>query len=152
MENKNIYLDGEQHAALERFIKSGIHSARLITRARVILLLNRSGKKDHTRIKRVAEQTMISLQAVHNIRNDFLNSASIEEFLTRKQRETPPVEPKITGEAEAYIVATACSAPPQGRARWTVRLLASTIELDTIGKVSKSTIHSVLKKRNISLT
>lgn len=152
MENKDIYLKKEEKETLERFVKSGVRSARLIARARVILLLDRTGKKDHTRIKRVGEYTGLSRQAVYNIRNDYLNSASIEDFLTRKKRETPPVAPKITGKEEAYIIAMACTEPPKGRVRWTMRLLADRVELDNIGKVSKSTIQRVLKKRNISLT
>jgi hypothetical protein len=73
--------------------------------------------------------------------------------LQRKKRETPPVEAKITGEVEAKIVALGCSQPPEGRARWTLRLLAEkAVELEIIGEISHSSVGSVLKKHNLSLT
>ena len=74
-------------------------------------------------------------------------------FLTRKKRETPPVDPKITGEVEARIIALACSQPPEGRARWSLRLLAEkSVELEILDKLSHSSVERVLKKTNISLT
>jgi hypothetical protein len=152
MKNDLIFLEAEQQEALEKFVNSGVRNVHLVKRARVILRLNRNGKKDHLRIGRICEELELSRQALCNIRNDFLKSQSIEGFLTRKVRMTPPVPAKVTGEVEAYVIAMACSKPPEGYARWTVRLLADRIELDCIGKLSKSTVHTILKKRNISLT
>jgi len=148
METNVIILCDEDRKALEAFAKNGVHSAHLITRARVILALDRSNKKDHLRITRISDQVNISRQAIYNIRDEFLASASVEEFLVRKKRETPPVPTKITGETEALIIATACSKPPEGYAKWSVRLLANRlVELN----ISYPTIHRLLKKRNISL-
>lgn len=152
MENKLIYLTEEEVETLQDFVKNGTHNAHLIKRARVLLRLNRSGKKDHLRIGRIAEETELSKQSVYNIRNDYLNSKSLEEFLTRKKRETPPVPPKLNGEAEAHIIALACSEPPKGYARWTVRLIAEkAVELHYVDGISHMTIYRLLKKRNISL-
>ena len=59
---------------------------------------------------------------------------------------------KVTGEVEAHIIALACSEPPEGYARWTVRLLAEkAVELDFIDSISAMTVQRLLKKRNISL-
>jgi len=153
MENDVIMLEKEQRKHLENFTKNGKHSAHLIKRAQVILALDRSDKKEHLRITRISEQVNLSRQAVYVIRDAFLTASSIEDFLTRKKRETPPVPPKITGEVEAGIIATACSEVPKGYARWTVRLLADkVVELGFIDSISFKTVQLVLKKRNISLT
>lgn len=153
MENNVIMLNEEQRKELGTFAKNGVHNAHLITRAKTILALDRSNKKDHLRITRISEQMEISRQAIYDIRDDFLAAASIENFLTRKKRETPPVTPKVTGEVEAHVIALACSEPPKGYARWTVRLLAEkSVELSFIDSVSHMTIERLLKKRNISLT
>jgi hypothetical protein len=153
MENNVIMLSSEQRKQLEEFAKNGVHNAHLITRAKVILALDRSNKKDHLRITRISDQTGLSRQAIYDIRDAFLASDSVETFLTRKKRETPPVPAKITGEVEAQIIAIACSEPPKGYARWTVRLIAArTVELCIADGIGKTAVNSVLKKRNISLT
>lgn len=153
MNRKPIYLSEEQREELEAFKKSGCKSVALVKRARVILLLDRKDKKDHLRVMRICEYTDLSKQAVYNIWDDFNESRSVAEFLTRKKRETPPVEPKITGDVEAHIIALACSEPPQGCARWTVRLLAQkSVELEFVDSLSFKSVQRVLKKRNISLT
>jgi len=153
MENKAIMLKGEERKKLEEFAKKGVHNAHLITRAKVILKLDRSNKREHLRITRISEEVELSRQAIYNIRDAFLKSPDIETFLRRKQRETPPVEPKITGEVEAKIIATACSKAPEGYARWTVRLLANkVVELGFIDSISFKSVQMVLKKRSISLT
>jgi len=152
MENNIINLNEEQRTQLEKFAKNGVHNAHLITRARTILALDRSNKKDHLRINRICEQVGLSRKAVNTIRKAFLESESVESFLTRKKRETPPVPAKVTGDVEAHIIALACSEPPQGYARWTVRLLAEkSVELNYIGSISHTTVNTVLKKRNINL-
>ena len=153
MENNIITLDESQRKHLEKYVSSGIHSARLIRRARVILVLDRSNKKEHLRIARICEQVGISRKSLYDIRNDFLQAESIECFLTRKKRLTPPIEPKITGDVEAHIIALACSEPPEGYGRWTLHLLANkTVELGYVGELSHMSVKRVLKKRNISLT
>ena len=152
MENNIIMLKAEQRRTLEDFTKKGVHSARLINRARVILALDRNGKKDHLRITRISDQVGLSRQAIYGIRDDFLMSETVEAFLTRKKRETPPVPAKVTGEVEAQIIAIACSEPPEGYARWTVRLISErSVELGIAEGVGKSSVGNVLKKRNISL-
>ena len=83
----------------------------------------------------------------------FIMAESVSEFLKRKKRETPPVEPKITGEVEAHIVALACGPVPEGCAKWSVRLLADkSVELNYIDTISPVSVHRLLKKHNLSLT
>ena len=153
MENNVIQLTEDEREQLEAFSKKGVHSAMLIRRARVILALDRSNKKDHMRVNRICEEIGISRQALKNIRDAYLKSPSIDAFLTRKKRETPPVEPKVTGEVEAHIIAIACSEKPEGRARWTMQLIADRcVELNYVESLSEASVRRTLKKRSISLT
>lgn len=117
-----------------------------------LLLLDRTGKVDHVRYKRISEYTNISVQAVYNMRDEYVATQDIESYLRRKKRETPPTPRKLDGEQEAKVIALSCSKPPEGYARWTVRLLASkSVELGFVDSISTTTIHKLLKKRNINL-
>ena len=153
MKNKEIYLSEDEQMYLKSIVSAGIHNSHEITRARVLLLLDRSGKSDHVRYKRTAEYTGISVQAVYNMRDEFLNNHDVEAYLKRKKRETPPIKPKVDGKLEAQIIAMACSKPPEGCSRWTVRLLAErAVSLNYVDELSHMTVQRLLKKRNISLT
>lgn len=153
MLNKDIYLSEEEEIRLKEIVKKGEHNAHMITRARVLLMLNRTGKSDHVRYKRTAEYAQISVQAVYNMRDEFLANHDIESYLMRKKRETPPRAPKLNGESEAKIIALACSEPPKGHSRWTVRLLSEkAVQLQFVDEISHMTIQRLLKKQNISLT
>ena len=152
MLNKEIYLTEEEQLHLKEIVRKGVHNAHVITRARVLLMLDRTGKSDHVRYKRTAEYAQISVQAVYNMRDEFLSNHDIESYLTRKKRETPPTAPKLDGETEAKILALACSEPPEGCSRWTVRLLSERIvQLHIVEEISHMTVQRLLKKRNISL-
>ena len=152
MLSKEIYLTEEEQLQLKEIVRKGVHNAHVITRARVLLMLDRTGKTDHVRYKRTAEYAQISVQAVYNMRDEFLSNHDIESYLTRKKRETPPTAPKLDGETEAKILALACSEPPKGCSRWTVRLLSERIvQLHFVEEISHMTVQRLLKKRNISL-
>ena len=153
MTGKEIYLSLEEQAKLQQIVKAGVHNSHVITRARVLLMLDRTGKHDHVRYNRTAEYANISVQSVYNMRDEYLKDRNIETYLTRKKRETPPVPAKVDGKMEAQIIALACSKPPEGCSRWTVRLLAEkVVELHYVETLSHMTIQRLLKKRNISLT
>ena len=150
---KEIWLSEEEQIYLKSFVKNGEHKAKEIIRARVLLMLDRTGKTDHVRYNRTAEYAGISVQAVYNMRDEYLANQDIDAYLTRKKRETPPVPAKGTGKVEAEIIALACSEAPEGHARWTLRLLAEqAVKLDIIDSISYVRVRDILKKRNISLT
>ena len=150
---KEIYLSEEEQVYLKSIVQKGIHSAKEITRARVLLMLDRTGKSDHVRYNRTAEYAGISVQAVYNMRDEYLANHDIEAYLTRKKRETPPVPAKVDGKVEAQIVALACSEAPEGHSRWTLRLLAKkAVSLKIVDSISHVRVQQILKKRNISLT
>ena len=152
MENNVIMLSAEQRKELTEYTRKGKHSVHLVKRARTILTLDRSNKVRHLRISEISRDMELSRQAIYDIRNDFLKSTSVEDFLTRKKREKPPVAPKVTGEVEARIITLACSEPPKGYARWTLKLLAEkSVELNFVDSLSDMTVNRLLKKRNINL-
>lgn len=151
--SKEIRLTEEQQYYLKSFVSSGTHSAMEIRRARVLLMLDRTGKTDHVRYKRTAEYAGISVQAVYNMRDEFLGNPDIGAYLTRKKRKTPPVPAKVDGKVEAEIIALACSPHPEGTARWTLRLLAEkAVELHYIDSISHVKVRQILKKQGISLS
>lgn len=150
--SKEIRLTEEEQIFLKSIVKSGVHPAREIIRARVLLMLDRTGKSDHVRYNRTAESVGISVQAVYNMRDEYLSNQDICAYLTRKKRETPPVPAKVDGKVEAAIVALACSKAPEGHSRWTLRLLAErAVELKIIDSISYVRVQQILKKRNLSL-
>ena len=76
----------------------------------------------------------------------------VEATIGRKKRLTPPVEPKVTGEVEARLTALACSSPPEGHARWSLRLLEKRVALmDDIPDLDHSTIGKVLRRGRCAL-
>ena len=152
MKKDNIVLTKEEKEELGKFTNKGVHNVRLVNRAKIILALDTSGGRAPSEKTELANKLNISRQAIYDVVKDFLNAKNIKEFLKRKKRKTPPVEPKITGEVEAKIIALACGEVPEGRARWTLRLLASkAVDLQILNAVSYVSIGSLLKKRNLSL-
>lgn len=152
MSMSEVYLTEEERGTVENFARNGTHNSHLVTRANILLVLDRNGKKDHMRITRTAEAYGVSRQTVYNIIEDYHNTKDIKDFLCRKPRETPPVPPKVDGEIEAHIIALACSEAPKGCSRWTLRLLSEkAVELDFIDSISPMTVQRLLKKLNLNL-
>ena len=97
---------------------------------------------------RIAEALETSLSTVHRVRRSLVEKG-LEAALSRKRRETPPKPPIFDGEAEARLIQLACSEPPEGHARWSLRLLEKkVVELGIVEAASDSTIHRVLKKHS----
>ena len=152
MERKFVRLTMKARAEMERFCTTGVHSVRLVNRAKIILALDTAGGRTVEPQASIAERVGVSRQAVNNARRDFLAVNNVTMFLQRKKRATPPVPPKITGETEARIIALACGKAPKGYARWTLRLLAEKcVQLHYSDSMSHMTISRLLKKHNLSL-
>src|SRR3981081_1190063 len=91
-----------------------------------------------------------NMSMVTRVRQQFVEEG-LEAVLSRKQRATPAVSPIFDGEKEAKLIALACSKPPKGRARWTLRLLENkVVELGIVDRASDSTIGRTLKKTSSS--
>lgn len=139
-----LQLSGEQRAELEQLIHTGNAAARVQTRAR-ILLLSSEGKRD----AEVAQALHTSPATVQKTRRLFFREGLHRALYDKPGRGRPP---RITGEAEAHLTMLACSTPPEGRARWTLQLLADKmVELEYIDAISDQTVYKTLKKTNSSL-
>ena len=147
-EHKHIYLEKNERTELEQLIKSGTHSARVIARARTLLLLDRSqGQK--RRIKDVVEAAMVSQGTVSGLKKRYF-AEGLNSTLFEKPR--PGAKPKIDGEVEAHLIALACSDPPEGYDRWTLRLLANRlVTMELVDSISHVAVGDTLKKMNLSL-
>jgi transposase len=144
----HIHLSKENRQELESLIRSGESSARTQTRARILLLTDESQKKKKG-TEEIASALMCSLPTITNIRKKFVEGG-LETALYDKLR--PGAIPKITGEIEAQLTLLACSAPPEGRSRWTLQLLADKlVELKLVDSISDVAVMNRLKKMNLSL-
>ena len=144
---KHIYLKDDERVELEQLIKSGTHSARVIARARILLLLDRSQGKQR-KIREVVEAAMVSQGTVSNVKRRYL-AGGIDRALYDLPR--PGAKPKVDGVVEAQLIALVCSDPPAGYARWTLRLLADRlVTLEVVESISHVTVGEVLKKTNLS--
>jgi len=145
---KHIYLNDKERVELEQLIKSGVNSARVIGRARTLLLLDRSQDKERT-IQEVTEAAMVSQGTVSNLKRRYFEGG-ITGALYDKPR--PGAKRKVDGEVEARLIALACSDPPEGCERWTLRLLANElVTLEVVEYISHVTVREVLKKTKLSL-
>jgi transposase len=144
----HVHLSKEDRQELETLIHSGESSARTQTRARILLLTDESQKKKKS-TKEIASALLCSMPTVTNIRKKF-SEGGIGKALYDKPR--PGAVPKITGEIEARLTMLACSAPPEGRSRWTLQLLADKlVELKLVDSISDVAVMHRLKKMNLSL-
>lgn len=145
---QHIKLTEEERSELLQLIKSGKHSARVLGRARILLLLDRSqGQK--MKLNEVADAMLTSIGTVSNVKRRYLQGG-LERGLHDRPR--PGAKPKIDGEVEAHLIALVCSDPPEGQARWTLRLLADKlVELELIESISHVAVGEALKKTNSSL-
>jgi homeodomain-containing protein len=143
----HVHLYDEQRQHLDNLIRKGNAPARLQTRARILLLSDRSSGQRRSR-KAVADAALVCPVTVGRVCRTFA-SEGLEAALCDKPR--PGREPKITGDLEARLVALACSDPPQGTGRWTLQLLADTmVALGYLESISDVAIGKRLKKTRSS--
>jgi hypothetical protein len=146
-----IELSDFERETLTGLIKTGKSPARQILRANILLASDRNSTRYMT-VAEIAEVFLTTPTTVQTVRTEYTQKG-LEATLQRKKRETPPVPAKVTGDVEAHVIALCCSEPPEGYARWTVRLLADKcVELGYIESIDYSTISRTLKKMNLSLT
>ena len=149
--SRPVVLSPAEREKLRRLVRTGSHPAQQVRRARILLELD---ENDPTRPGRVATQVVVaervgvSVDLVQKTSKAYAErGGDVEAAITRKKRQTPPVEPKVTGEVEARLIALACSQPPEGHARWSLRLLEKHVVLiGDIPDLDHSTIGRVLKK------
>lgn len=121
-------------------------SALKLTRARILLKADQSPEGAAWTDAQIAEAIEVSPKTVFNVRKKWME-LGIDKVLERRPQSRPSRLPKLDGRAEAKIIATSCEPAPEGRARWTLRLLADkTVELGFAESISPETIRQTLKK------
>jgi len=141
-----VRLSGEERADLEALISKGKSPAQRLTKARILLKADQSEAGEGWSDSRIIEALDSNKAMIYLVRKKWAEEG-LEAVLSRKKRETPPVAPIFDGEKEAKLIALACSAPPEGFARWSLRLLEEmVVELNIVDHASDSTIGRVLKK------
>jgi transposase len=140
-----VKLHKHERRYLQKIVESGEDKARKITRCRVLLLADK-GKTD----QEISEALNVCLATIFNIRRRY-SQGGLERAISEEARSGQPLQFK--GKEMAKITAIACSHPPEGHARWSLRLLADhVIELDIVKSISHQSISNILKKTNSNLT
>jgi hypothetical protein len=143
-----VRLSYEERDQLEALIRKGKSPAQRLLKARILLKADVSQAGDGWSDSRIVAALETSASMVYRVRKQLVEEG-LEAVLSRKQRATPAVAPIFDGEKEAKLIALACSKPPKGRARWTLRLLErKVVELHIVERASDSTIGRVLKKHS----
>lgn len=138
-----VQLTKQERENLLRAINRGKTSARVLTRTRILLLADEL-KRD----KEIANILKVSIPTVARIRKRYC-LGELESALRDRPRSGAP--PRVTGRLEAHLGVLACSEPPEGYARWTLRLLADrVVELGLIDSISHTEVGKLLKKMNLS--
>ena len=144
MRSYSVHLSDAERTELQKLISSGVAPARKLTRARILLKVDEGLSK--TAISQALDVTNAT---VTNVCRTYQTQrlAAIE-----RKKPNREYEHSLDGEAEAHLIAIACSEPPEGRERWTLRLLQrEMIKRHHVDEVSHETVRTALKKMNSSL-
>lgn len=145
-----VTLTGEEREELQSMVSSGRAAARKLLRSRILLLADEAEGGPAKPDAEIADALGCGRATVERVRKQFVEEG-LEATLTPKPT-TRTYENRLDGRAEAHLVAIACGAPPEGRARWTLRLLADRmVGLGYVESVSHETVRQTLKKTNLSL-
>lgn len=144
MKHQKLRLKRKEILHLKEFVAKGQKSARAVARANILLLLHEQERP--TKIYKILN---ISRATVYNVRDRYV-ADGLASALAEKPRSGQPR--KYTDKHEAEIIALACTSPPKGRKRWTVRLLTENMKKKRgCDKINRETVRLVLKKRGQSL-
>lgn len=137
-----VKLTKDEKRQLKSMLSSGKHAAKKVLKARVLLKANQ-GWLD----ARIAAAFDLNVRTVERMRQQFVEEG-FEAFIAGryKKRFYPR---KIDGKAEAHLIATACSQPPEGHTQWTLQLLGDRlVQLKCVESISRETVRQALKKTN----
>jgi len=145
-----VRLGSEERETLELLVKKGKTQAYRIKHANIMLAVDRDGPDWSD--EEAAEAFGCHVNTVANVRQRFVEEG-LEAAVERKKQKSPSRERILDGAKEARLIALACSAPPEGRSKWTLQLLADKlVALKVVESVSDQTVRRTLKKTNSSLT
>jgi transposase len=140
-----VHLTKDEKKRLEEVVSTGVHPARQVRCAHILLSLHEEEGKPEREQREIAARYGCTARVVYTVSRQYVEEG-IERVLKRKKRERPPVPGKATGEIEAKITAVSCSGPPEGYSRWTLRLLEERSKAVIGIELSDSAIRGVLKK------
>ena len=145
----HVSLTEAERAELTRLSKSQRHSERERKRARILLLADEAQEGGAAKDAAIAEQIKVAPLTVNRVRQRFA-ARGLHKSLAHKEQQTR--KPRVLdGEAEAFLIATTCSAPPEGQKRWSLRLLKNAlIEQRIVDAIGQETVRQTLKKMNSS--
>jgi len=141
-----VRLSAEERERLEALRRKGKLPARRLMKALILLKADVSEAGEGWSDGEIIRALDTNKSMVYGVRK-LLVEEGLDAVLSRKVRATPPVARIFDGETEAKLIALACSKPPEGFARWSLRLLEEkVVELEIVERASDSTIGRVLKK------
>lgn len=150
MKKYKITLTPEERKELDIVINKGKASARKRIHAQILLRADEAKGQDGWKDLDVAGAYGVSLRTVERIRERFVTEGFTAALQPKAEQENRAR--KFDGEKEAKLITLACGKPPEGRAKWTLQLLAdSMVRLKYMESVSHQGVHNVLKKTNLSL-
>ena len=143
-----VRLDAEERAQLEHLVRVGKAAAYRIRHANILLGVDESDAGPKMNDVEAAKAFNVAVRSVEWLRKRLVEDG-LDAALDRKKRDRPSVEKMFDGEKEAKLIAIACGPKPQGRARWTLELLADrVVELKIVDRCSPQTVMRTLKKTN----
>jgi Homeodomain-like domain len=143
-----VELGAEERTRLRGLISKGKAPAKVILKARILLKADQAEGGAGCRDDEICKALDTNVTMVQRVREKLVTEG-LDAVLVRKKRETPPITPIFDGEKQAQLTALACSEPPLGHARWTIRLLAEHVverkivdaaHFNTVGRALKKTI------------
>ena len=144
-----VTLTEEERRTLQMMLMRGKAAARKLTHARVLLKADASPGGPNWSDNTIAKNLEVGCATVERVRKQFVEEGLEAAVARRKPRRQ--YAKTLDGDAEAHLIALACSPAPAGRSRWTLRLLADRmVALEYVEAVSKDTVHRTLKKTNSS--
>lgn len=145
-----VTMTKEERQSLEKLTKTGKATAAKINHARILLKADIQHPDGGWKDRAISEALNLSTRTIERVRQRFVEE-SLEKALTPRPRHLLRLR-KIDGEAEAHLVATACSSEPEGSSRWTLRLLADQmVVLGYVESISHESMRQVLKKTTLNL-
>lgn len=144
-----VKLTEDERKELKDLLNKGRIAARKQTHARILLQCDESGETPAKKDQEVAEALNTSICTIERVRQRFVEEG-LESALNPKVQERHRSK-KLDGAAEAFLVATACTEAPEGRAEWTMQLLADKlVECGIVDSISDETVRLTLKKTRLS--
>jgi len=141
-----VELSGDEREHLKAVISKGRAAARTILKARILLKADQGRLGEGWTDDRIRQALESNQTMVVRVRRQLVEEG-MTAVLGRKQRKTPPIQPIFDGEAQARLTALACSEPPAGHNRWSIRLLADkVVELKIVERAHFNTVGRALKK------